>query len=116
MKSLFQLHRYAESRDTSSERAEGQNPRHQFQFHCFLKLPRNFMFDTSLYPVSRLVTDKIPSYTRLDARIGWSVNESVDLSFALQDSLEKQHLEFPGTGVVTNQPQRSVYAKLAWRF
>ncbi len=112
----MQLHRYTASRDSRSEGAEGQNPQHQFQVHSFLKLPRNLELDTSLYHVSRLVTDNIPSYTRLDARVGWRVNEGVELSVALQNLLQKQHLEFLGLGVVTTQPQRSVYGKMSWRF
>jgi iron complex outermembrane receptor protein len=112
----MQLHRYANSRDRGSEGAEGQSPRHQFQIHSYLTLPRNFALDTSLYHVSRLATDNIPSYTRLDARVGWKVNESIDLSVALQNLLEKQHIEFLGTGVATTQPRRGAYGKLAWRF
>jgi iron complex outermembrane receptor protein len=112
----MQLHRYDVSRDRNSEGAEGQSPQHQFQFHSYLTLPRSFALDTSLYHVSRLVTDNIPSYTRLDTRVGWKASESVDLSVALQNLLEKQHLEFLGTGVRTSQPQRGVYGKLAWHF
>ena len=112
----MQLHRYPTSRDTASEGAEGQSPRHQFQFHSFLKLPRNFDFDASLYHVSRLVTDRIPSYTRVDARLGWRFNEHVEMSVALQNLLDKQHPESLGTVVRSSEARRGAYGKLSWRF
>jgi iron complex outermembrane recepter protein len=110
------LHRNAISRDTASEGAEGQSPRHQFQFHSFLKLPGNFDLDTSLYHVSRLPTDGIPSYTRLDARLGWILNDNVEMSVALQNLLDKQHLESFGNGVRSSEARRGAYGKLTWRF
>jgi iron complex outermembrane receptor protein len=79
-------------------------------------LPRHLSLDTSLYHVSRLPIDNIPSYTRLDARLGWKMTENVDLSVGLQDLLEKQHFEFLGTGALSSQPQRGAYGKLIWRF
>lgn len=112
----MQLHRYAESKSASAEAAEGQNPRHQFQVHSFLTLPGNLALDASIYHVSRLPTDNIPSYTRLDTRVGWKVSENVDLSLALQNLLNQRHPEFIATGVVTTQPQRSAHAKVSWRF
>lgn len=112
----MQLHRYAESKSASAEAAEGQNPRHQFRFHSFLTLPGNLALDASLYHVSRLPTDNIPSYTRFDTRVGWRVGENVDLSVAFQNLLDQRHPEFIATGVVTTQPQRSAYGKASWRF
>jgi iron complex outermembrane receptor protein len=112
----MQLHRYAESLDQVGEGAEGQNPRHQFQLHSFLTLPGHFDLDASLYQTSSRVTDRIPSYTRFDARLGWRVRENVELSVALQNLLDKQHPEFSGVGVLTSQPTRAAYGKLTWRF
>lgn len=112
----MKLHRYAESKSATAEVAEGQNPRHQFQFHSFLSLPRNIALDASIYHVSRLPTDNIPGYTRVDTRVGWKIGEHVDLSVALQNLLNQRHPEFIATGVVATQPQRSAYAKVSWRF
>ncbi len=112
----MQLHRYSSSLDRVSEGAESQNPRHQFQIHSLLRLPRKLELDGALYHVSALATDNIPAYTRLDARLGWQAGEKVELSAVLQDLLDKQHLEFLGTAVLPTQPGRTVYGKLSWRF
>jgi iron complex outermembrane receptor protein len=110
------LHRYATSNDNKAELAEGESPHHQFQLHSFIKLPRNLELDGSLYHVSGLTTGRIPAYTRLDARLGWRMQEKVELSFAVQNLLDDHHPEFTGIGVLTSQPGRAAYGKLTWRF
>jgi len=110
------LHRYAESRDLAAEKPEGQNPRHQFQVHSLLALPRNFQLDASLYQVSSRPADLIPRHTRLDARLGWQPRDNLEFSFALQNLADNEHPEFSGIGVRTSQPERAAYGKLTWRF
>lgn len=112
----IQLHR--DSASQADEQSEGRSPEHQFQFHSILTLPRNFEVDTSLYHISSLVSDGVPGYTRLDARLGWQVKENVDLSVAMQNLLDKRHPEFAGdgTGVLNRQAKRGAYGKLTWRF
>ncbi len=114
----MQLHRYTASHDGNAEGAEGDSPRHQFQLHSSFRLPRNFELDASLYRVSRLANPRIPGYTRLDARIGWRVRESLELSVGLQNLLDRQHPEFNSfdSAAITSQAKRSVYGKVTWRF
>ena len=114
----MQLHRSAASGDTTSEAAEGANPRHQFQLHSYLKLSRSFDLDLSLYHVSRLMSQQVPRYTRVDARLGWRVGERVELSVGLQNLLDGRHLEFAGldAAVLISQSKRSAYGKLTWHF
>ncbi|HKX26335.1 MAG TPA: TonB-dependent receptor, partial [Blastocatellia bacterium] len=113
-----QLHRYATSQDTVSEGDEGGSPRHQFQVHSNLTLPRNLEMDASLYRVSRLPNVGIPGYTRLDLRFGWSVRERLELSLGLQNLLDNRHPEFDRIDVLvtTSQAKRSIYAKATWHF
>lgn len=114
----MQLHRYIQSRDTLAEAAEGSNPQHQFQLHSYLRLPRNFELDASLYNVSRLASAQVPKYTRLDVRLGWQFGENVEFSVAGQNLLAGRHLEFGGNnvGVLPSQVKRSAYGKLTWKF
>jgi len=113
----MQLRPYATSRDEAAEAAEGDSPRHQFQVHSLLALPHNFEADAALYHVSSLPNQQTPRYTRLDLRLGWRPTERLELSFAGQNLLDGRHREFAGLGsVLTSQPQRSAYGKLAWRF
>jgi iron complex outermembrane receptor protein len=114
----MQLHRDAASQDDGAEGAEGDSPRHQFQLHSYLKLPRNFELDAALYRVSRLSIQQVPGYTRIDARFGWRVREGLELSVGWQNMLDHQHPEFNGidAGVMTSQAKRGVYGKMTWRF
>ena len=97
----MQLQRYAESLAQTAEVAEGQNPRHQFQLHSFLTLPRNFEMDASLYQVSSRPTDNIPSHTR--SMRDWAGEyRNVELVRRCKP-LDKQHPEFSG-GRRTSEP------------
>lgn len=113
-----QLHRDATSSDTVSEAAEGYDPQHQFQIHSYLNLWRNFDSDTALYRVSRLGTQQVPGYTRIDSRLGWHARENIEVSGGVQNLLDNRHAEFNGIdiSVLPSQVRRSVYGKLTLRF
>ena len=98
--------------------ADGTTPRYQWNLRSRLNLPRNLEFDTSLYYVSRISSTDIPSYTRLDARVGWRPAESLEISVVGQNLLDPRHFEFGSDGQAVNatQVKRSVYAKFTWRF
>jgi iron complex outermembrane receptor protein len=114
----MQLHRDATSADTTSEAAEGDNPQHQFQLHSYLNFGHNFDLDTALYHVSRLGGQQVPGYTRIDARLGWHIRESIEASLGVQNLLDNRHPEFNGldVAVLPSQVRRSVYGRLTWRF
>ena len=112
------LHTDVTSSDTLSEVAEGDNPRHQFQLHSYLKFSRNFNLDTSLYHVSSLKGQQVAGYTRIDSALSWHIGENVEASGGVQNLLDKQHAEFHGvdTLVSPTQVRRSVYGKMTFRF
>ncbi|HKX28571.1 MAG TPA: TonB-dependent receptor plug domain-containing protein, partial [Blastocatellia bacterium] len=49
-----------EGQNTNVDNTEGGSPRHQFQFHSYLRLPRGFDLDNSFYHVTRLPAQHIP--------------------------------------------------------
>ena len=104
--------------DTISVPTEGDSPRHQFQLHSYLNLPRNFELDAAAYHVSRLVNPGVPSYTRLDLRLGWRPSESLELSGGFQNLLHASQPEFRGSDifVVPGRVKAGAYGKLSWRF
>ena len=114
----LQLHRDATSRDTTSEAAEGNSPQHQFQLHSYLKLWRNFDWDTALYHVSSLGGQQVPGYTRIDSRLGWRIRENIEVSGAVQNLLDNRHPEYNGADVLVlpSQVRRSAYGKMIFRF
>ena len=49
---------------------EGRSPHHQFQARSYLDLTRTVQFDTAAYFVGELSSPRVPSYTRVDLRLG----------------------------------------------
>jgi iron complex outermembrane receptor protein len=96
----------------------GDNPRHQFQVHSYFSLPLGLAFDSSVYYVSSLPAQLVPSYTRLDTRVGWRPCRRLELSLGLQNMLQPRHAEFIGPSEWGQHAQvpRSTYGKVTWRF
>jgi iron complex outermembrane receptor protein len=116
---LFEIHLHAKDSldfETAPE-SEGSSPRHEFQVRSELNLPHRFEFDVATYYVGKLVGPQIPSYTRVDARLGWRPRDFLELSAGAQNLLTPRHFEF-GSGdlVQATQVGRSVYGKAVWRF
>jgi len=96
---------------------EESDPENQFHLRSFLDLPGNLEFDTALYYVDRVSHWDIPSYLRLDARLGWHPREDLSLSLVMQNLLDDHHPEYDmEQGYVDSQVKRSVYMKLSWYF
>ncbi len=98
----------------------GSNPRNQFHLRSYLNLPWNFEFDTMLYYVDHLPDEipSVPSYFRLDLRLGWWVTDRLDLSLVGQNVSQATHREFggPAGGLLPSEVPRGMYGKLTWRF
>jgi iron complex outermembrane receptor protein len=107
------------SRDVTPN-IEAASPRNQFQIRSLLNVGRHLEWDSSLSYVGELpdaVEGRLPSYARLDTRLGWRIGESTEVSLVGQNLLTPQHLEFYADYPV--QPamvSRSVFAKVTWRF
>jgi iron complex outermembrane receptor protein len=105
------------SRDTLAQASAGYSPKQQAQLRSKLDLPHRLEWDTSAYFVGALRYGAVPSYTRLDTRLGWRVGESVEFSVAGQNLLTPRHIEFgDGIQVHVTQVERSIVGKVTWRF
>ena len=106
------------SQDPMIEQTPGDAPQHQFQIRSLLNLRRNLEWDSSLMYVSSLTNQNIPSYVRVDTRLGWRLGECVELSLTGQNLLTPRHLEFFDAGgtILHTEVQRSVFGKITWRF
>ncbi|HZS46540.1 MAG TPA: TonB-dependent receptor [Blastocatellia bacterium] len=106
------------SNDTSSAAtAEGSSPHHQFKLQSFLSLPHKFEFDASIYYVDKLPFYQVPAYTRLDLRLGWRLNDSLDFSIGGQNLLSPAHLEFGDNQLLDAAAlKRTAFGKITWRF
>ena len=105
------------------ENAEGQSPHDQFKLKSFYNITPKIEFDNTLYYVSGLNkgisnTNKgIPSYTRLDTRLGYLATKNLDLSIGIQNLLDQRHTEFK-KALYNNQTTlgRTFYLKMAWQY
>jgi len=90
---------------------------HQVQGQLLVDLPFDFEFDTHVYYVSKIELFDLEDYVRLDLRLGWEPIEKLELSFAVQNVTNDEHLEwayeFEYTG--TRIP-RSYYGAVTWRY
>jgi iron complex outermembrane recepter protein len=118
--SVFEIHLHAspDSQDfTTADESEGSTPRHAFQLRSQLNLPHKLEFDDAVYFVGRLPGPQVPSYARLDARLGWRATEHLEASIGVQNLLDPRHFEFgSGDFVEAMQVGRNAYGKLTWRF
>jgi iron complex outermembrane recepter protein len=119
--SLLKIHLHVRSTslDTNTPAdTEGSNPSHQAQIRSHVDLPRGFGWDASLYFVSALPMQAVPSYTRLDSQFTWRFAERAQFSIVGQNLLLDHHLEFNDDLAAVNpsQVKRSVYARIMWQF
>ncbi|MDE2320439.1 MAG: TonB-dependent receptor, partial [candidate division NC10 bacterium] len=116
---MVKLHPDATSVEPTAD--EGRSPRHQVQVRSLLDLPWHLQFDASAFFVDRLpeLVPSVPSYLRLDLRLGWRPTEAFDLSLVGQNLLDNRHPEWGsifGIPVKPTEVQRSVYVQASWRF
>jgi outer membrane receptor protein involved in Fe transport len=96
-------------------------PKHQLQVRSFVRLPRNFDFDSAVSFTDRIGgVSPLTSYTRVDAQLTWHATSKSSLSIAGQNLLDGsgEHVEFSGTttlGALT-PIRRTVYGKITWSF
>jgi iron complex outermembrane receptor protein len=92
----------------------GDDPEHQASLKSSMDLPHNITLDADLRYVSALPDPALPAYVELNSRIGWNINDHVQLSLSGFNLLHAHHLEFPASEA--NAVPRSVLAELRLRF
>ncbi len=114
----IQLHPDSSSTDTSTDSTEeNRSPHNQFHLRSYLDLSEDVELDLALNYVDSLSSIDVPSYLRLDARLGWHITKNMELSIAAQNLLDRRHPEFGGWGSTgVTEAERSYYIKLTWRF
>ncbi len=96
---------------------EGSSPRQQFSAQSYLDLTGKLSFDNSLSFVDSLPAQGVPSYVRLDSRIGWKLRRNVTASLVGQNLLSPHHLEFGSAAqAIATEVDRSVFGKIVWAF
>lgn len=104
------------SLDAAVERTPGASPKHEFQVRATFNPAPRWEWDSSVAYTGALTSFALPGYTRVDTRIGWHPGESVELSVVGQNLLSPRHNEFYSPELFTTPVERSVFAKVTFRF
>lgn len=108
------------------EYEEEQSPQNQIKIRSLYNIGSRIEFDnillyTDSVAKARVEQDNgekgVPSYVRWDSRIGYLVNNSLDLSFGVQNILDDKHQEYsPGLFNVRTEVPRTYYVKAVLQF
>ena len=90
----------------------GDDPKQQASLRSSMDLGDKVTFDADLRYVSALPDPAVPSYTELNARLGWNLTDKVQLSVSGFNLLQASHVESPKG----NPVPRSVFAELKVRY
>lgn len=102
--------------------APGQSPRHMVKLQSLHQLAHNLELDASVSYSSALTFDQaagdfmVPSFTRLDLRLGWHPLPNVEINLIGRNLLKKRHAEYVGEDVTATEVPRSVLAQVKWKF
>jgi len=113
------MHLTARNKATSDDAStvkqlEGDSPQHTVSVQSFLDLSKYFQFDLDFRYVSALPDQKVAAYSTADARLGWRVRKSLDLSLVGQNLFQPRHAEYGGDPGPLVEIRRGAYVRLTW--
>jgi iron complex outermembrane receptor protein len=113
----LQLHKKPGSNDPILEGAEKDSPTHQVGIRSLMDLGHHVELDLGYRFVDALANRGVPSYSTLDARLGWRPTPHWEFSIVGQ-SLLYPHKEFAPSYILTQttEVERSVFAKITFRY
>jgi iron complex outermembrane receptor protein len=94
------LHLKAGVVDISNFQAAGNDPSYQFSMRSLMTPVDDVEFDVGVRVVDNLTAPALPSYVELDARIGWHMTDTIELTIAGFNLLDDQH---PEAGLATTR-------------
>jgi iron complex outermembrane receptor protein len=92
----------------------GNDPRHWWQLGSSYNFTPRHELDVRLRRVASLPSPVVPSYTAVDARLGWKISPAAELSLSFQNLLDSAHPEWGAPGT-RSEIERAWFLKLALR-
>ena len=108
--------------DFSNALNETADPEQQVTLRSSVDLPANVELDAGLRWVDTLHNNNgptrgtVPSYFEADARLGWHITDTLEVSVVGQNLLHDHHPEYGFPGPSRTEVERSVYGKVLWRY
>ena len=106
----------AEPGSTSTVAAAGlgNDPRRWITLRSSFDVTPRHELDVMARYVGELPNPQVPSYTAVDARLGWKVTRELQLSLLLQNLFDRGHPEW-GAAAARAEYRRGVFFKVLWR-
>lgn len=92
----------------------GASPQHEATIESTLDISKVLQLDLTYRYVSGLAAYGVPGYSTGDARFGWRISKTLELSLVGQNLLQPWHFEYGGDPGPLVGIRRSGYAKLTW--
>ncbi len=104
--------------DIYSQFQEKASPTHQFSIRPSLNLPGGVEVNLWFRYRDNLAAHYLPEMFNMDARIGWTMSEKMEVSLSGQNLLDSQKPEtvVNNTYYTASQLERGLYLKLRWQF
>ncbi len=112
--------------DATNATNETADPEQQWSVRSSLDLPRNLQLDTALRwvdqfhinngPTGGPVVGIVPSYFEFDTRLSWRATDRLELSLVGQNLLHPYHVEYGFPSPTRDAIERTVFAKIGWRY
>lgn len=120
MAGLLELHQDLRAKNGSGSlsgpAALGNDPRHTVKARSSYHLSDAIDLDVDWRYVSSLAyLTTVPSYSATDVRAAWRVSRDLELSMAVSNLFDKEHVEFDEHGFPAQVP-RSTWAQVRWYF
>jgi iron complex outermembrane receptor protein len=109
-----ELHLKPGSNDAQSPLNVGKDPRHTFQLRSSVSFDEGRELALTLRKVGALSAPDVPSYTALDARLGWHIRPNLELSLVGQN-LNGAHAEY-GPIAFRAEIERRFAVKAVWEY
>jgi iron complex outermembrane receptor protein len=95
----------------------GDDPDHQAWLRSSVNLGDAVTLDADLRWIGALPDPKVPGYAELTARIGWQINDALELSLRGDNLLHTRHIEYMLAGAtIGTEVYRSVFIETRVRF
>jgi iron complex outermembrane receptor protein len=99
------------SNDAGAANVAGNSPEDQAAVRSYIELPGNFGLYAAARYVAELPTQRVPSYTAVDANLEWrSQRRPFRISLTVHNLNDDRHLEFGGDTFI----ERSAVVRLSW--
>jgi iron complex outermembrane recepter protein len=102
--------------DVSGGESEGWDPGYQAMLRSSMDLAHAIELDAGLRFVGALTNAPISQYAEANVRIGWHVNDRLDVSLVGTNMFSPRHAETVTSGSPIQFPLRSAYLGLRWKF